>query len=79
MSLINDYTFQLLAVQKGLDLRAEVENDRLARIALAGRQPWWRRLFQRAATPATGGSANGLRAGQASPRGPRIGAEHMAR
>ena len=79
MSLTNDYTVQLLAVQKSIELRAEADNDRLARIALAGRQPWWRRLFQRTDRPATGGSANGLRSRRSGPRRPQIGAHHMAR
>ena len=79
MSLINDYSIQLLAVQKGIELRAEADNNRLARLALAGRQPWWRRLFQRTGTPAADGSANGLRPRQAGSRRPQIGAQHMAR
>ena len=79
MSLTNDYTVQLLAVQKGIELRAEADNDRLVRIALAGRQPWWRRLFQRTDTPAADGSANGVRPRQAGLRRPQIGAHHMAR
>ena len=39
-----DYTFSILAEQRRQDFIAEAANDRLARIATAGRPSWWRRL-----------------------------------
>ena len=57
MSLNNDYTTQLWWQQHHQELMAVAANDRLVRIALSGRPPWWRRhsrstpANRRAATP----------------------------
>ena len=42
--MTSDYTFSILAYQRRQDFAAEAANDRLVRIATAGRAPWWRRL-----------------------------------
>ena len=39
-----DYSTTILAEQRRQDFAAEAANDRLARIATAGRTPWWLRL-----------------------------------
>jgi hypothetical protein len=43
MSLNNDYTLLILTRQRHQELMAAAAQDRLARIALSGHQPWWRR------------------------------------
>ena len=48
--LNSDYAIQMLAHQHHQELLDEAANERLARIALSGRQPWWRRLLARRAT-----------------------------
>ena len=40
----NDYSISILAEQRRQDFIAEAANERLARIAIAGRPSWWRRL-----------------------------------
>ena len=40
----NDYIISILAEQRRQDFIDEATNDRLARIATAGRPSWWRRL-----------------------------------
>jgi hypothetical protein len=45
MSLINDYTHQLLTDQRQRDFARVAETDRQVRLALSGRVSWWRRLF----------------------------------
>ena len=40
----NDYSIAILAEQRRQDFAAEVANDRLARIATAGRPSWWHRV-----------------------------------
>jgi len=79
MTLNNDYIITTLAQQEVKELHARAANDRLAREVLAGRRPWWRRLagLVRAARPAS--SANGAQIGLATARGPRSGAQHVAR
>ena len=42
--MTNDYMFSILAEQRRQDFAAEAANDRLVRIATAGRTPWWRQL-----------------------------------
>ena len=42
--MINDYSISILTEQRRQDFMAEAANDRLARIATAGRPSWWRRL-----------------------------------
>ena len=44
---ISDYSFQIIADQRRQDLIAEVDNDRLARLATADRAPLWRRILHR--------------------------------
>jgi hypothetical protein len=47
MSLINDYTHQLLTDQRERDLARLAETNRQVRLALSGRVSWWRRLWAR--------------------------------
>jgi hypothetical protein len=47
MSLINDYTHQLLADQRERDFARLAEHNRQVRLALSGRVSWWRRLLAR--------------------------------
>jgi hypothetical protein len=42
--MINDYSISIFAEQRRQDFIAEAANDRLARLATAGRTPWWRRV-----------------------------------
>jgi hypothetical protein len=42
--MTNDYTFSIIAEQRRQEFAAEAANDRLVRIATAGRTPWRRRL-----------------------------------
>ena len=44
---INDYSFQIMTDQRRQDFFAEVENDRLARLATADHTPLWRRILHR--------------------------------
>ena len=44
---INDYSFQIISDQRRQDFFAEVENDRLARLATADHPPLWRRILHR--------------------------------
>jgi hypothetical protein len=48
MSLNNDYMIQLLAHERHAELLAEAANARLARMARASRDPWWRHPLQAA-------------------------------
>lgn len=45
MTIINDYTFSIMAEQRQHDLWAEAANDRLAALARGDRSVWWRRLL----------------------------------
>jgi hypothetical protein len=47
MSLINDYTYQALTDARERDLARLAEHDRLVRLALSGRESWWRRFLAR--------------------------------
>jgi hypothetical protein len=47
MSLINDYTHQLLTDQRERDLVRLAEHNRQVRLALSGRVSWSRRLSER--------------------------------
>ena len=49
MNLTSDYFTQVLIQQRHQELLATAASDRLARLALSGRQRWWRRLMARAA------------------------------
>jgi len=44
---INDYSFQIISNQRRQDFFAEVENDRLARLATADHPSLWRRILHR--------------------------------
>jgi len=44
---INDYSFQIMSDQRRQDFFAEVENDRLARLATADHPSLWRRIMHR--------------------------------
>jgi len=44
---INDYSFQIISDQRRQDFFAEVENDRLARLATADHPSLWRRILHR--------------------------------
>ena len=37
----NDYIFSIIAEQRRHDFLAEAAEDRLAKLATAGRTPWW--------------------------------------
>lgn len=54
MSINNDYTVGILHAQRHLELTAEVEQDRLARLAQGDPTRRWRRW--RRGLPATGGA-----------------------
>ena len=47
MTLINDYTHQVLTDQQERDLARQAEHSRQVRLALSGRVSWWRRLLAR--------------------------------
>ena len=47
MSLINDYTYQVLTDQNERDIARLAEHNRQVRLALSGRVGWWRRLMAR--------------------------------
>jgi hypothetical protein len=79
MSLTNEYTMQIMADAKAQDFLAEADRNRMARIALQGHRPWWRRLFTPPATRLTAREANGVRADQVGLKKTRIGAQHVAR
>ena len=46
---MNDFLITVLAEDHRRELLAEAHNEALAHEALAGRQPWWHRLFGRTA------------------------------
>jgi hypothetical protein len=47
MSLINDYSYQIMTDQRERDLARQAEQNWLVRQALSGRVSWWRRLLAR--------------------------------
>jgi hypothetical protein len=47
MSLINDYSYQVMTDQRERDLARLAENNRRVRLALSGRVSLWRRLQAR--------------------------------
>lgn len=47
MNINSDFTYTVLAEQRREDLMAEAANDHLAKLALEGRTPTWRRLLGR--------------------------------
>jgi hypothetical protein len=62
MSYFNDYSVKIMADQRQRDFQAEAANERLARIARAGHQVWWRRLLSRTDAPAAVSTATQQRA-----------------
>jgi hypothetical protein len=47
MSLINDYTYQVMTDQRERDFARLAENNRRVRLALSGRESWLRRMLSR--------------------------------
>ena len=47
MTLINDYTYQVMTDQRERDLARLAEHNTQVRLALSGRQSWWRRMLSR--------------------------------
>ena len=47
MDTNSDFSFTIIAEQRRADLMAEAAQDRLARLALEGRTPTWRRFLDR--------------------------------
>ena len=52
MTIINDYTFRIVAEQRQHDLWAEAASNRLAASVRGDRAMWWRRLFSTRVAPA---------------------------
>ena len=47
MSIMNDYTYQVLNDQRERELAELAANNRRVRLALSGRVSWWRRVLSR--------------------------------
>jgi hypothetical protein len=47
MTLMNDYTYQVLTDDRERELARLAEQNRQVRLALSGRVSWWRRLSER--------------------------------
>jgi uncharacterized protein YciI len=47
MTLINDYTYQVMTDQRERDLARLAEHNMQVRLALSGRESWWRRMLSR--------------------------------
>ena len=47
MTLINDYTYQVMTDQRERDFARLAENNRRVRLALSGRESWLRRILSR--------------------------------
>jgi hypothetical protein len=47
MSLMNDYSHQVLTDARERDVARMAEHNRQVRLALSGRVSWWRRLIAR--------------------------------
>ena len=47
MTLINDYTYQVMTDQRERDLARLAENNMQVRLALSGRKSWLRRMLSR--------------------------------
>jgi hypothetical protein len=47
MSLVHDYTFQVLNDQNERELARAAEHNRQVRLALSGHVSWWRRALGR--------------------------------
>jgi hypothetical protein len=52
MTIINDYTFRIVAEQRQHDLWAEAASHRLAASVRGDRSMWWRRLLPTRVAPA---------------------------
>jgi hypothetical protein len=52
MTIINDYTYRIVAEQRQHDLWAEAASNRLAASARGDRPMWWRRLLRTRVAPA---------------------------
>ena len=53
MSLINDYTYQAMTDQQERDFARLAEQNRRVRLALSGRESWWRRMLSGADSDAS--------------------------
>ncbi len=47
MTLINDYTYQAMTDQRERDMARLAEHNMHVRLALSGRESWWRRMLSR--------------------------------
>jgi hypothetical protein len=47
MSMINDYSYQVMTDQRERDLARLAEHNRQVRLALSGRVSWWRKMLAR--------------------------------
>jgi hypothetical protein len=47
MTLMNDYTYQVITDDRERELAHLAEQNRQVRLALSGRVSWWRRLMAR--------------------------------
>jgi hypothetical protein len=47
MTLINDYTYQVMTDQRERDLARRAAHNTQVRLALSGRESWWRRMLSR--------------------------------
>ena len=47
MTLINDYTYQVMTDQRERDMARLAEHNMHVRLALSGRESWWRRMLSR--------------------------------
>jgi hypothetical protein len=68
MSLINDYTYQVMTDQRERDLARLAEHDRQVRLALSGRVSWWRRLQARRGQRITTATERPAQRGMATPQ-----------
>lgn len=64
--MITDYSYSILVRQRHEEFAAEAAADRLARLATAGRTPWWQRLQVFASLPPKPSRARGLTARRAA-------------
>jgi hypothetical protein len=60
MTIINDYTFRIVAEQRQHDLWAEAASDRLAASVRENRPMWWQRLLPTRVAPATRPAPSGV-------------------
>jgi hypothetical protein len=47
MSMINDYSYQVMTDQRERDLARLAERNRRVRLALSGRVSWWQKMLER--------------------------------